>query len=453
MSLLPATKPRSSIKGNRGKARIRRQVHRIAIVLATCAAIIALYELSGKGSSKRKHIRRKEHLKHDPIQRRHDQINYAGLAEREMISLVVSGKVHLVNIRISRSGVEEADDGSGSYAGVRGVFCQLNWALHKSDPSSYPMFHDLVDHSDCQEPFELDLKKVMKQVRTYDENPTDPSVHAIEPNGFVFHESRCGSTLVANSLAAMEPSKNRVYSESAPPIMAAKACGVDGDDCPSKTGVKLLQDVIYLMGRTDDYSETQLFFKIQSIGSKYIRIFNEAFPETPWIYVYREPVQILMSQLAQGAHRANCVHQLKDVPKHRIHELRKHGKNLHDLIPEEKCALHLSLLLEPVSIAFEEVGMIGRPVNYENLVEKLVDHIIPEHFRILMTNQVRDNIMEISSNYSKGRGGRKKEWKEDSQEKEKNASPEIRDASELFLQKWYEIFEGLSKQSYYGESD
>lgn len=163
----------------------------------------------------------------------------------------------------------------------------------------------------------------------------------MKPNGFVFHESRCGSTLAANALIAMEPSQNRVYSESSPPIQAIKACGLGGRECAEGTAVKLFKDVIFLMGRTDDVNEKNLFFKIQSIGTKYIDIFLEAFPSTPWIFVYRKPTHIMISQLAMGVKRANCVHQLRDVPKETRQMLADQGMSVRGLNPEQKCALHL----------------------------------------------------------------------------------------------------------------
>ena len=45
------------------------------------------------------------------------------------------------------------------------------------------------------------------------------NIKPVKPSGFVFHESRVGSTLVANMLAAVPT--NIVYSESAPPPAAA----------------------------------------------------------------------------------------------------------------------------------------------------------------------------------------------------------------------------------------
>ena len=178
-----------------------------------------------------------------------------------MIHLAIRGKVTLRDIKISNR-IHE-DDYTGA---VRGIFCSINWQLHKSDPSSYPMFRDVVDHSDCPSGFTLDLKTVADMAREYDYKnigKDDITVRSLEPSGFVFHESRCGSTLVANSFAALNPKGHRVYSESPPPVSIARACGMDGADCPEGRAAELLKDVLYLMGRTDNPEEVELFFKIQ----------------------------------------------------------------------------------------------------------------------------------------------------------------------------------------------
>lgn len=353
-----------------------------------------------------------------------------------MIHLAIRGKVTLRDIKISNR-IHE-DDYTGA---VRGIFCSINWQLHKSDPSSYPMFRDVVDHSDCPSGFTLDLKTVADMAREYDYKnigKDDITVRSLEPSGFVFHESRCGSTLVANSFAALNPKGHRVYSESPPPVSIARACGMDGADCPEGRAAELLKDVLYLMGRTDNPEEVELFFKIQSIGSKYITTFMEAYPETPWIYVFREPVAVMMSQLAQGAKRANCVHQLKDVPERRISELEEDNKSLDSLTPIERCALHLSLLCESAIDGIDLSSNKGRAVNYENISEHLVDHIFPDHFKLVVSEEGRENVMEVGSRYSKGRGNRKKTWQDDSKTKEEKASPAVREAADYFLKDLYQ---------------
>mmetsp|Transcript_8700 Transcript_8700/g.13134 ORF Transcript_8700/g.13134 Transcript_8700/m.13134 type:complete len:454 (+) Transcript_8700:111-1472(+) len=443
-------KSKRNVKGNSGKARRGRDLKRVVIVFAICVIIIALYELTGMGENNREFQQKKNALRNAARHHRVDAINFRTLSEAERIDLVVEGKVHLKDLKISR-GVQNDE-----YTGVMGEFCTIEWHLHKNDPSSYPMFRDLVSNSpSCEHSFQLDLKKIVDIVRDFDDaqeakNLGEYIPYTMEPAGFVFHESRCGSTLAANSLAAMNPEAHRVYSESGPPVAAAHACGLGGKDCPAGRAAELLRDVIYLMGRTNDVNEKRLFFKIQSIGTKYLPIFLEAFPDTPWMYVYREPVQIMMSQLKQGEKRANCVHQLKDVPQHRIDALEKDGKDLDLLTAVEKCALHLSLLCESAVDGLFDSGMMARPVNYENLVNKLIDHVIPDHFKVTMTNEGRENILKVGSHYSKGRGSKQREWTEDSEQKEGSATPEIREAAKYFLQDLYEKMEAESQNEYYG---
>jgi hypothetical protein len=357
--------------------------------------------------------------------------------------------MHLVNMKVSSEFKYLEDDEMYTNL-VQGHFCALNWSLHKSNPSSYPMFRDLKDNSNCVT-IQLDLKTVVDLAREYDEK--NNHVRAMSPNAFVFHESRCGSTLVANALAAMEPESTRVYSEPWPLISAVRLCGFDGNDCPRGRAVELLRDVIYLMGRTNDENEEHLFFKIQSIGTKFIQVFLEAFPDTPWIFVYREPVQIMMSQFSHGTRSANCVRQLHDIPEGKIEDIEKMDKSVETLTSAEKCALHLSLLCESVIEAFH-YSSNGWAVNYENLIEKLIYEVIPEHFRITMTSERAENIRMISGTYSKGRGRKKHEWKEDSTEKERNASPEIRAAADLFLQDvYYELEDEAKRVDHFHDDD
>jgi len=210
------------------------------------------------------------------------------------------------------------------------------------------MFRDLEAASEqCQQTkFTYDLKKAVDLAREHDEfsrDDADFAPRAMQPSGFVFHESRCGSTLAANALAAFDPIRNRVYSESPPPVSALQACGIPGTDlrCSLDQAAMLFQDVVYLMGRTDDPRERNLFFKIQSIGTRYLDVFLRAFPETPWIFVYRDPVQVIMSHFKDGIGHANCVRQLRDVPASKIEFMTSLGLDMRAIVPEEKCALHL----------------------------------------------------------------------------------------------------------------
>jgi hypothetical protein len=308
-----------------------------------------------------------------------------------------------------------------------------------------PMFRDLVSHSECLDPFEVDLKKVAYLARERDkqmlQNDNEQVPKVLNFTAAVFHESRCGSTLVANSMIAMDPQRHRTYTESAPPYSAlTNICGARFEFCSITQAAKLLQDVIYMMSRTDDPIEERVFFKFQSATSRYLSTFQMAFPEVPWMYIYRDPVQVMMShvkddpQLKQAIctkSRVGGAHPMaiRDIAsRHGYHDSR-------DLQPAQYCAAHLASLTES---AVSHLNDMAIPVNYDHLPSMLWEKIMPKLFgRPLSENEIQ-NIETESHDYSKGRGWRAGKFKGDSEEKEHLASDSIKAAAEEFLQESYE---------------
>jgi len=355
--------------------------------------------------------------------------------DKQKQDLILEGKVTLVNLNVDKKDLQ-----SVGYEGVLAHFCFLDFTPYQTDPSSYPMFRDLV-YNQCEplNMFTYDLHKIIILATDYDRDKT----RALKPSAFIFHESRCGSTLIANALTAMSPTKHIVYSESAPALLALKVCGLGGKLCPPYRAAELFQDVIYLMGRTVDPSgQKRLFFKIQSTGTKYMDVALEAFPDTPWVFLYRDPVQVLMSQFQRGVQSAICVRQLKDIPKGSMEVLQRMKRKVSSLNPFEKCAFHLSTLCDKAKESLRQSNGMGIGINYEDLTNKLIDTVFPYHFQLDMTEEKKERIIEVSGHYSKGRGTHKSEqWKDDSVEKDGAATPKIKEACELFLYSLYNIFE------------
>jgi hypothetical protein len=312
----------------------------------------------------------------------------------------------------------------------------------------------------------VNLKKAREMAQKADDGNMFPEAKNLILSGVAFHESRCGSTLVANSLIAMNPAKHRVYSESPPPLAALSLCSraLDGDDegpCSIEQGAQVLQDALYFMGRSQDPQEERFFLKIQSVGTRSLEIFRQAFPSTPWIFVYRDPVQVMMSHFAHGKRAANCLRQMQNPPRvvqQLVAEKRRHlskaerqddeegEEDTHHgrMSAEEYCAAHLATLTETAAAHIQLSNGLGRAVNYVSLPKAMYEEILPA-WGLHVTSQEIQNILDISGHYSKGRGIQKKEWKDDSQKKVEMASPEIQDASKMFLQDSYNLLETLSK--------
>jgi ribosomal protein S18 acetylase RimI-like enzyme len=112
----------------------------------------------------------------------------------------------------------------------------------------------------------------------------------LAPSGFVLHMSRCGSTLLSQMLAA-DP-ENLVLSE--PPavdgvLRTLFTCGVS-----EELAVAWLRAVIGVLGRPR-HGERRLFVKFDAWHTTQLSLLRRAFPETPWVFVYRDPLEVLVS--------------------------------------------------------------------------------------------------------------------------------------------------------------
>lgn len=111
----------------------------------------------------------------------------------------------------------------------------------------------------------------------------------LPPRGFVFHMSRCGSTLLGQVLAAS--ASHRVVSEAGPVDAALAAAG------DAATRAARLRTMVGLLGQPADAAESRLFVKFDSWHSPHIGLVAKAYPEVPWVFLIREPVEVIVSHL------------------------------------------------------------------------------------------------------------------------------------------------------------
>jgi hypothetical protein len=349
----------------------------------------------------------------------------------------------------------------------------------------------------------MDLREIVKKVRLYDKamagaalkkKPTTTAVKAtvahavataphlvstsvktLQLGGFVFHESRCGSTLVSNLLVASNPKAHRVYSESGPPITALRACGNIGESlsCSAAKQTALLQDVIFLMSRSPAKEETHVFFKIQSVGAHSMAaLTSRAFPTTPWIFVYRDPVEVLMSHLKHGgdaAKKAVCLRSKGRAPPNLVQLVHTKNRELSKLSNVEYCAAHLATLCQSalkeyhhddnVDVDHPEVmskkdaannnNKLAKMVNYASLPDIMWESILPDHFDIDVpgeTQEMVERMKTISQVYSKGFKG-DQPWEQDSERKQSEATAAMKKAATIFLDSYFDQMEATNNNS------
>ena len=108
----------------------------------------------------------------------------------------------------------------------------------------------------------------------------------VEPGGFIFHMSRCGSTLIAQMLAALK--RNIVISEARPIDQVLRA------SMNESQRIDLLRWTIHALAHRNN--EERLFVKFDAWHVLQLPLIIQAFPRTPWVFVYRDPVEVLVSQ-------------------------------------------------------------------------------------------------------------------------------------------------------------
>eukprot|EP00978_Attheya_sp_CCMP212_P006504 scaffold14942_cov47-Attheya_sp.AAC.7 len=137
---------RRSVKENDGKGARRTFSRKIGTVIGSFSILIGALHFMGWGSSRRRGslIRKAAHAgaahhnamrKKLPHRSRMDDDNDepSGKEGNEKLAeMILSGALNLVEINLSS---EFHSSTKGTYQGVTGAFCQLNFAAHKDDPS------------------------------------------------------------------------------------------------------------------------------------------------------------------------------------------------------------------------------------------------------------------------------------------------------------------------------
>jgi hypothetical protein len=117
----------------------------------------------------------------------------------------------------------------------------------------------------------------------------------LEPSGFVFHGSRCGSTLVSQMLASAP--QHLVLSEPLPVDQVLRARAAESER------VRWLRAIVAALGRPRRGAQRAYVLKLDAWNACSLGLVRRAFPDVPWLFLFREPVQVLASHFRQrGAH-------------------------------------------------------------------------------------------------------------------------------------------------------
>jgi len=167
--------------------------------------------------------------------------------------------------------------------------------------------------------------------------------------------SRCGSTLVSQMLAALP--RNVVISE-AGPIDSVLRAKFREPSITEEQRADWLRWTISALGQRRSDVEKDLFIKFDSWSVLDLPLISRAFPSAPWIFLYRNPIEVLVSQLGRrGAHMVPGAIEpaLFGMGPDEVFEMR----------PEEYCARVLARICE-AALRQRHSGA-GMMINYQQL--------------------------------------------------------------------------------------
>jgi hypothetical protein len=254
------------------------------------------------------------------------------------------------------------------------------------------------------------------------------------PGGFIFHMSRCGSTLAAQMLAAL--SGSIVISEAAP-IDAVVQLGRGLSD---DNAVRVVRAMIAVFGRNrggqckagERRHEGRYVIKLDCWHTLALPLFRRAFPDVPWVFLYRDPVEVLVSQMRQRG--MQMVPQLLSPGFYGIAD---------ESIPDEDyCARVLGAICRPV-LDHQERGDGdlggGLILNYRQLPDAVWTAIMP-HFGISCNAEEQEIMRQAAQRNAKSPSV---PFASDTNAKQREATAKIRHAADCHLGKICNRLEGL----------
>ncbi len=157
----------------------------------------------------------------------------------------------------------------------------VEWLHFAEEPLSHPFYQDSLQRARAL-PFNR-LMRIATPLSALDAFANDPP-----PDGFIFHMSRCGSTLVAQMLAAVP---GHIVVSEPPPLNTIIQLAGRGIIPPDT-----IRTMIAALTRDRDGATRRRFVKLDAWHSLALPMLRALYPDVPWIFLFRDPVEVLVSQ-------------------------------------------------------------------------------------------------------------------------------------------------------------
>jgi ribosomal protein L16 Arg81 hydroxylase len=261
----------------------------------------------------------------------------------------------------------------------------VEWIHFRREPLTEPFFKQTVRRIRTAIPA-TEIKTTSLKALTHFEDE-------ILPSGFIFHISRCGSTLVSN---AMKTIPGTVVISEAQPFGALLAPGHEKATNLNKweaKKVELLKALVRAYGQKRIGTEKALVIKFSSWDILSLAILRRLWPKVPSLVVIRDPVEVMVSCISKPPGWM----RLKQSPNVASRMFGWTENEINEMSEERFCARGIAEFLRAGATI---VGEFGRVVSYENLRPSCVGKIA-SFFGFNESQLDHDSIDKVFGTYSK----------------------------------------------------
>ena len=245
----------------------------------------------------------------------------------------------------------------------------------------------------------------------------EKQLDSVPPTGFIFHSSRCGSTLVSNACRAIN---NSIVLSEANAIdkLIARLITDPGDVKTSLYSV-FLRGVVHALAQRRTGNEEHLFITFACCSFALIEQIKRIWPNVPWLFLYRDPVETIVSNL-------------KDVPPWLLDNDRRVLASITGASPAEVSEMSLEeLCARTIGSLFSTAHRLANGdellLNYKQLSVPVISSVL-RFFKVSPSVTELETIEHGSQIYSKEAGARRA-FVADTEAKQKFASEAVREAA------------------------
>lgn len=298
----------------------------------------------------------------------------------------------------------------------------LDWCYLGERRFTEPFFEQTIERC-LRHPFNLLFRHqtpVEVLAEMYEAEP------GLSPTGLIFHMSRCGSTLISQMLASLP--QNIVISE-AGTIDTILRANFLNPGITDNQQIDWLRWMTSALARRRQDQEQHLLIKFDSWHTLSMPLILRAFPGVPWIFVYRDPVEVIVSHLRVPSGR-----MLSGMT-----ETQRLGLDIETIarMPlEEYCAMVTARICETALQHRRDDGA-GTIISYKQLPEAVYS-LIPDVFHLTYCEADLERMRDAAQFDAKDPSTR---FVDDTTTKRRAATDAVRQAADKWVGSLYEQLE------------